>query len=179
MILSGDGSWSFTAKFTGTLEVLDVVATWFGGDYDSQDSGETACGYPTKGHPELVGCSLPMELCNQSPSTKGSPIPRLPWGLFANGKDNPDGAHVEVWRTDKSEALSSVPLIDIGPAKSASVAQLGGFKKYFHHPKYLERAVAARKIGKPHVIDLTVAAFQKLGGKLSDGVLLVSYRING
>jgi hypothetical protein len=178
MILTGDGSWPFKVKMVGVLEVLNVTATWFGGDLDPQDKGNTACGYPTKGHPDLIGCALPMEFCSQSPSTKGSPIPRLPWGLLPTGQYNSGGACVMVWLTDKPDImLPLVPVIDIGPAKSASTAVLGGEPRYFHTLQYFKRADLARRTGKPHAIDLTAAAFEKLGGKLSDGVLNVSYKV--
>lgn len=119
------------------LLVESARATWFGGDSDPEDNGETASGVLTKGHPELLGCALPMQ---GFPVTGGSPLPRLPWRT-----------PVRVWcpRTNREV---TVPLIELGPSPPP-------------------RANAG--------IDLTVAAFQALGGRLSEGVLPVRYRILG
>lgn len=144
--------WSFSVIVLGDdLLVENTTATWFGGDSDPMDSGETACGYPTKGHPELLGCSLPMDYKGPCRATRkavgGSPIPMLPFGLRPNGKERQGGTSVIVTR----DAVSiTVPLIDIGPARWA-------------------------KDG----IDLTLAAFLKLGGHRKQGVIPVSYRILG
>jgi uncharacterized membrane protein YfbV (UPF0208 family) len=154
MQFRGDKTWPFALEFNGELLATDVVATWFGGANDPEDSGQTASGYPTKGHPELLGCSLPMDFGDKVPSTKGSPVPRMPFGLMGNGDINTGGAFVEVWPVDHRENAIFVPVIDIGPAKSAT-----------------------RNPHSPKAIDLTVAAFTKLGGKLSDGNMRVSYRI--
>jgi hypothetical protein len=154
MILRGDRTWPFAVKFTGTLFVDDVVATWFGGDSDPQDDGQTACGYPTKGHPDLLGCSLPLDLDRTERATEGSPIPRLPWGLNHDGTPNPDGTLVTVWPFGAPEKAITVPLIDDGPGKQATT-----------DPK------------DPHAIDLTMAAFVKLGGSLRAGTMRVSFKI--
>ena len=37
-----------------------AAATWFGGDDDPEDNGQTASGVPTKGNPTLLGCALPL-----------------------------------------------------------------------------------------------------------------------
>jgi hypothetical protein len=105
MILRGDKTWPFVVKFSGTLLVDNVMATWFGGDADPQDKGQTACGYPTKGHPDLLGCSLPMDLGTERP-TEGSPIPRLPFGLHS------DGTIVIVWPFGQPDKAIELPLID-------------------------------------------------------------------
>jgi hypothetical protein len=131
-------------KFVGTLMVDNVIATWFGGDADPQDKGKTACGYPTKGHPDLLGCSLPLDLDDEERATNGSPIPRLPFGLHSDGSPNPDGATVIVWPFGRPElALDPLPLIDDGPGLKAT-----------SDPR------------SPHAIDLTVAAFRLLAQKL-------------
>ena len=154
MKLNGDRSWPFSVIFRGEFRVENVVATWFGGQNDPQDSGETASGYPTRGHPDLLGASLPMDFGDKEPHTKGSPIPRLPWGVDAKGNLNPDGTFVEVWELDHPETPLLVPLIDLGPGKQSTKNPLN-----------------------PHAIDLTRAAFKKLGGDIAKGTMRVSYRI--
>ncbi len=135
----------------GDLLVEGTTATWFGGSNDPMDSGETACGYPTKGHPELMGCSLPMDYQGKCRATRkavgGSPLPMMRFGLHSSGKKNPVGTMVEV--TCGTRKIT-VPLIDIGPARWAK-----------------------------HGLDLTQAAFVALGGSLRRGVLQVSYRVIG
>src|SRR5262249_41636109 len=143
-VLSGDGSYGFQVTVDGDdLVVRDVSATWFGGDSDPQDSGETASGVFTKGHPDLMGCALPMDLGDRSPSTQGSPIPKLPWGMkrLSNGSQVlvPGGTIVRVFSHSTQEVVE-IPLIDLGPAKPPA-------------------AHAA--------IDLSVAAFKALGSPLS------------
>lgn len=144
--------WSFRViVLDNDLLVENTTATWFGGDSDPMDSGETACGYPTKGHPELLGCSLPMNYGGPHAPTRkavgGSPIPMLPWGLDRKGNLRANGTQVIVTRGENS---ITVPLIDIGPARWA-------------------------KDG----IDLTIAAFKALGGTKKQGVIPVSYRVLG
>jgi hypothetical protein len=161
VILRGDKTWPFVAKLVGTIVVDNVVATWFGGDLDPQDDGQTSCGYPTKGHPDLIGCSLPMDLGTVK-QTDGSPLPRLPWGLHSDGTPNPDGTIVTVWPIGFSDFFLPCPLIDDGPGKQATT-----------NP------------AEPHGIDLTVAAFVAIAAvlgldrrtALSRGKLRVGYRI--
>lgn len=107
-ILQGDGSFKFVAAVEGTdLVVENVVCTFFGGDDDPQDNGETASGVLTKGHPNLLGCSLPMDGFHH-PSTNGSPIPKLPW-------------KTPVLVTNLANQKSqSFELIDLGPSKFAA-----------------------------------------------------------
>lgn len=162
MILRGDKTWPFVVKFTGQLLVDNVVATWFGGDVDPQDDGQTACGYPTKGHPDLLACSLPMDLDRNESATEGSPLPRLPWGLHSDGSPNPDGTIVTIWPFGLPDKLFQFPLVDDGPGKHAT-----------SNP------------ADPHAIDLSRAAFvliaQALGidpkKALRNGVLRVGYKI--
>jgi len=144
--------WSFVVIVEGDdLVVTDTTATWFGGDSDPNDSGETASGYPTRGHPDLIACSLPMDYQGPDAATRkavgGSPIPMLPWGLDKHGNPRPGGTQVIVTR---GETSLTMPLIDIGPAKWTRKG-----------------------------IDLTIAAFRALGGTKKHGVLPVSYRVLG
>lgn len=101
----GDGSWPFVAVQDGADVLLvpkegeKLYVTWFGGDSDPMDSGETASGVLTKGNPTVRGCALPM---NYTPACAGSPLPKLPWtrtkvAVTANGR------------------TETVPLIDVGP----------------------------------------------------------------
>ena len=102
--LVGDGTWGWSADVVGEDIVIEGASgTWFGGDADPLDNGETASGIRTKGNPELIGFSLPMD--GRSKSTKGSPIPALPWQTPITVER--DGVKV------------TGPLIDVGPAKSA------------------------------------------------------------
>lgn len=105
-VLRGDGTWGWVAEIDGEdIVIRDATASWFGGDDDPQDNGETASGVLTKGHPELVGFSLPMDFGPKSPATEGAPLPRLPWKIPV---------------TVSLGAMSVTgPLIDLGPAKSA------------------------------------------------------------
>lgn len=98
--------------FGDDLVIRDVKATCFGGSSDRMDNGMTASGFPTKGHDEFVGCSLPM----RHPNVKGlrnSPIPLMPYGVFTTGEDNPSGAHCEI--TYKNGDKHTMPVIDLGP----------------------------------------------------------------
>ena len=100
LTIRGDGSYPFVAQSEdGDLWVRNVNATWFGGDHDPDDNGETASGILTRGHPALLGCALPMQGFR---ATKGSPLPRFPWRT-----------PVEV-RAGARQII--VELIDIGPA---------------------------------------------------------------
>ena len=54
-ILKGSGDWGWTAEVIGNdIVVQNAKTTAFGGDGDKGDNGETACGFPTKGHPDLA-----------------------------------------------------------------------------------------------------------------------------
>jgi hypothetical protein len=104
-VLTGDGSYEFTAVVDGAdLVVRDVTATWFGGDQDPMDSGMTASGVVTRGHPDLMGCALPQS-GRHCEATEGSPLPRLPWHTC-----------VQVYNR-ATHAVVKVELIDVGPAK--------------------------------------------------------------
>lgn len=105
-LLEGDGSYGFSVIVDGDdLVVRGARATWFGGDFDPLDPGTTASGVVTKGHPDCMGCALPMDVGPRCPNTQGSPIPRLPWKT-----------EVRVYNP-KTHKTIVVPLIDIGPAK--------------------------------------------------------------
>lgn len=120
--LHGDGSWPWFAEVDGAdIVVLNARATAFGGDDDRMDSGETASGYNTKGHPNLIAVSLPMNV----PAIKelrGSPIPRMPFGIHPDGSDNPAGAHVDVTFLKSGVVAHNVPVCDLGPAKATGHA---------------------------------------------------------
>jgi hypothetical protein len=112
-------------NFSGDILIVGT-ASWFGGDNDPDDDGQTASGLVTKGNPTLMGCALPIPTCA---ATAGSPLPKLPYlstfvEVMANGK------------------TITVPLIDVGPA-----------------------------LDQNRPIDLTVAAFQALGGDLQVGLI--------
>lgn len=99
------------------LRVNNVRCTCFGGSDDSGDSGETASGYPTKGHPDLMAVALPMSYCGSDEATYealcGSPIPLIPFGLYSNGEENREGAWVHITFSNGKTFL--VPCIDFGP----------------------------------------------------------------
>lgn len=109
---AGDGSWPFYVSIEGDDAVLipiqgrKMLATWFGGDNDPNDSGNTASGIKTKGNPSLIGCALPMSYIA---ACAGSPIPKLPWNTLVtvSGRNH--------W--DNEPKALTVPLIDIGPNK--------------------------------------------------------------
>jgi hypothetical protein len=133
----------WTAYVDGDDVVVEnVKATWFGGDNDPEDNGETASGVPTKGRPNLLGCALPIIAQvggRRYAPTADSPLavcPKIPWFAL-----------VEVSCGAKK---ITVELIDNGPCVR-------------DHPE--------------NSIDLTQAAFTKLGGDLKRGVLTVSYRV--
>ena len=114
-ILVGDGTWPFTATIDGEdICVRGKNTTWFGGDNDPMDSGGTASGLITKGHPELMGCALPMQIGPRGGSivtfepTHGSPLPKFPYKTTI----------VQVWCPSTNKTIR-VPVIDLGPAKWA------------------------------------------------------------
>jgi hypothetical protein len=105
-VLRGDGTWGWVAEVDGEdIVIRDATASWFGGDDDPQDNGETASGAVTKGHPDLVGFALPMDFGAKVPATAGAPLPRIPW-------------HTPV-AVSLGPVTVTGPLIDLGPAKSA------------------------------------------------------------
>jgi hypothetical protein len=107
-LLTGDGTWHLFPEIIGDdICVHDQIATWFGGDSDPMDDGETASGIRTKGRPLLIGCSLPMDFGKRVKNTQGSPIPIIEWLTL-----------VEVTNLDAPDMPKLLcPLIDIGPAK--------------------------------------------------------------
>jgi hypothetical protein len=124
--LKGSGDWGWTAEVIGNdIVVQNSKTTAFGGANDKADSGQTACGFPTKGHPELLGCALPLDgyahTKREHEALDGTPLPHMDFGLTSKGADRPNGAHVEV--TDlKSGVQIVVPVIDLGPAKGTGHA---------------------------------------------------------
>jgi len=106
-ILTGEGFWGFTPVVDGTdIIVRGATATWFGGDNDPEDNGETASGISTRKRPEIEACALPMDFG----PCKGSPLPRLPWGT-----------PVEVTHIATGEKIV-VPVIDLDPARGTGHA---------------------------------------------------------
>jgi hypothetical protein len=155
-ILQGGPGWTWNAEVAGEdIVVRGAKATAFGGDNDAADSGQTACGFPTKGHPDLMGCALPLggyaNSAAEHAALDGTPLPHMPFGLTARGADNPDGAHVEV--TDPATGVkTTVPVIDLGPAKNTG-----------------------------HALDLTVAAARvfKSNATANNFSMKLNYRIVG
>jgi hypothetical protein len=97
------------------LYIGGARATAFGGANDPQDDGQTASGYPTHGHPLLLGVALPMRHDGIA-SLRGSPIPRMPFGIHPDGSDNPDGAHVILHDPVANITSPLIPVIDLGPS---------------------------------------------------------------
>ena len=138
------------------LVVPRAAATWFGGDSDPEDNGETASGVNTRHNPGLLGCALPLA-GHGVKSLNGTPLPMMAFGLHHDGSPNPEGAWVEVVAllptsniqhpTSNIQSLT-LPVIDLGPS-----------------------------LRTRHGIDLTVAAFKHFAGNLSRGVITVSYRL--
>jgi hypothetical protein len=100
-ILKGSGDWGWTAEVIGNdIVVQNSKTTAFGGANDKADNGQTACGFPTKGHPELLGCALPLDgyahTKGEHDALDGTPLPHMDFGLTSKGADRPSGAHVEV-----------------------------------------------------------------------------------
>jgi hypothetical protein len=87
-------------------------ATWFGGDSDPEDNGQTASGVPTKGNPGLLGCALPMAGYGLK-SLRGTPLPMMAFGLHHDGSPNPDGAWVDV---TCGLLTLTLPVVDLGPS---------------------------------------------------------------
>ena len=100
--VTGAGFWGFTPAVDGNdIVVRGAVATWFGGEDDPVDNGETASGISTKKRPQIEGCALPMDFG----PCKGSPIPRVPWGT-----------KLDVFQVANGKKIT-VPVIDLGPAR--------------------------------------------------------------
>jgi hypothetical protein len=154
IIDKGDHSYKFVLETDGDdIVVRNVKTTWFGGDTDPDDSGETASGRVTKGNPGILGCALPMDLSIESPAnqrprnyppTRGSGLPRIP--SFTK----------PVVSSEDDSITQEIELIDIGPNKRAG--SIAGF-------------------------DPTQAAFVALGGKAdfkhNSGDMICHYRIPG
>lgn len=156
------------------LIITNAHATWFGGDSDPEDNGETASGVNTRHNPGLLGCALPLA-GHGVKSLNGTPLPMMAFGLHHDGSPNPDGAWVEVSLLgdrrsevgDRPEPLGPelvaeglpTPIFDLRAALLLPVIDLGP-------------ALRTR-----HGIDLTVAAFKHFAGDLSRGVITVSYRL--
>lgn len=102
-------TWNFTVD-GADLVVRNVMATCFGGPYDSGDNGETESGTPNKSLTGLMQCALPIR-SNES-ATRNSPLafpgPHIPWESL-----------VMVWKeTEGEETAISCILTDNGPRTS-------------------------------------------------------------
>jgi hypothetical protein len=93
------------------LVVRNILATCFGGEFDSGDDGETESGVMNHGFPTAganpMGVALPIR--STEAATRGSPLafggPHIPWLTT-----------VKVWRESAGEATAvSCILIDNGP----------------------------------------------------------------
>lgn len=173
-ILVGDGTWGWHAEVVGNdIVVKGAKTTAFGGESDASDSGETASGFPTRGHPNLLGCAVPFAYTGDVQSSidalGGSPIPKMPYGIFSNGEINPNGAHVVVSDPATNRTIQ-VPVIDRGPAKNSA------------DPRPLDLTVAAARYFDPAA---TANSFSKildyriLNGALLGGVVRVSGAADG
>ena len=155
-MLKGGAGWTWDAQVVGDdIVVQGAKATAFGGANDATDNGQTASGFPTRGHPDLMGCGLPLagyaRSAAEHAALDGTPLPHMPFGLTATGGDNPAGAHVEL--TDpKTGKKTTVPVIDLGPAKETG-----------------------------HAVDLTVAAANlfKNNATANNFAMKLNYRIIG
>jgi hypothetical protein len=104
--------WFPVVRSGDDLLVPHAAATWFGGDHDPDDNGQTASGVPTKGRPALLGCALPLAGYGLK-SLRGTPLPMMAFGLHRDGSPNPEGAWVEVTCGVRTLKL---PVIDLGPS---------------------------------------------------------------
>jgi hypothetical protein len=136
--LPSEEGWSFEAFVDGDdIVVENATATWFGGDDDPDDNGETASGVRTAGNPDCMGCALPV--VGHHGSTKGSPLaftPRIPW-------------HTKVIVTVGDKSIT-VPLIDNGPAKWANDAidlTQAAFKEFAPLKQGMLKNVSFRVVG--------------------------------
>ena len=113
MQYEGDGSFGFVAVVDGDdLVITDVRATWFGGDSDPNDSGDTASGISTKNNPDILGCSLPMSTIEPR-ACAGSPFRKLKWKT-----------EIHVFNAVTNQVVTC-QLIDVGPAKRKDGAKQG------------------------------------------------------
>lgn len=136
--LIGDGTWEWLhVEVDGEdIVVRGCVATNFGGDSDSMDDGTTASGINTKGHPDLLGCALPM--ASHIAATHGSPIPKVPWKTL-----------VRVF-CHETKQIITVPVIDLGPGKRTQHGldlTLAAFKALGVDPKHGVMQVDYRILG--------------------------------
>lgn len=106
--LQGAGNYPFDLLVDGAdLVARDVLATWFGGDDDPNDNGETASGVMTRGNPGVLGCALPLDF---GPCA-GSPVPNIPF----RDSEGRLQIWVRIFNRANKEVLT-VPAIDRGPS---------------------------------------------------------------
>jgi len=103
----------WTAEIDGNdLVVHNILATCFGGAYDSGDNGQTESGVLNDGsNPNLMGVALPIR--STEAATRSSPLafsgPHIPWKTAVN-----------VWLEAAGEATAiACILIDNGPDVAA------------------------------------------------------------
>lgn len=111
------GIWTLEGE---DLVIREATATWFGGDNDPDDNGDTASGVKTKGNPTIMGCALPV--CWWHPSTRQSPCgwKRVPIAGVGKLPSIPWHTEVEVSGMDVKRGerkIVRVELIDNGPAQ--------------------------------------------------------------
>jgi len=112
MLMLSSLDWFPVVRQGDDLVVPRTVATWFGGDHDPEDNGETASGVSTKGNPTLLGCALPLAGYGLK-SLRGTPLPMMAFGLHHDGSPNPEGAWAEV---TCGLLTLNLPVIDLGPS---------------------------------------------------------------
>ncbi len=110
-IINTGWEWLHVETDGNDLVVQSTIATWFGGNDDPQDNGETASGVNTKDNPTILGCALPRNYTGSSEgllkSLGNSPIPhKLPFKTLVQVTNSKDFSSI------------TVPFIDIGPARS-------------------------------------------------------------
>jgi len=104
--------WFPVVRSGDDLLVPRAAATWFGGDADPDDHGQTASGVPTKGQPTLLGCALPLAGYGLK-GLRGTPLPMMALACTTTALPNPDGAWAEV---TCGLLTLKLPVIDLGPA---------------------------------------------------------------
>ena len=109
------------------------VATWFGGDNDPDDNGETSSGVFTKGHPHILGCALPCRVSHATPNPKYKGLPfgtavmvaRVDGGsvvivpLIDNGPSDRNPAHAKIDLTVGTFAALGIPVVNGRPVRGS------------------------------------------------------------
>ncbi len=128
ILLPGSPQWDWLKVAIDGEDIVTsslTIVTFFGGDDDDMDSGETASGIDTKGHPLLMACALPL-LRPHLPQLAGSPLPEhVPWRTMVRFFNPTNTRQIEV------------PLIDLGPSL---YVMDHGVKRFIHHGADLTKA---------------------------------------